>query len=89
MISSISYAHTLFMSVENNDDGTAVVTGIFSDGSTSAGLEFRLEDSNGKILLKDKMDQFGEYTFKIPEMPYFVIIDGGPGHNVNEKGPNK
>jgi hypothetical protein len=80
-------AHTLFMGVENNEDGTVTVTGMFSDGSSSAGLEFRLEDMNGKIILKDKMDQFGEFSFKIPDLPYFIVIDGGPGHCVREKGP--
>jgi len=80
-------AHTLFMGVENNEDGTVIVTGMFSDGSSAAGLEFRLEDMKGKIILKGKMDQFGEYSFKIPDTPYLIVIDGGPGHCVREKGP--
>lgn len=83
-------AHTLYMSVQKNDDQTALVTGMFSTGATAAGLEFRLEDKDGKILLKDKMDEFGEYTFKIPDAaPYYVIIDGGPGHVTKEQGPKK
>jgi len=89
IITGSSYAHTLFANTDSNNDGTATITGMFSDGSSAAGLEFRLEDTNGKILLKDKMDQFGEYTFKIPDISYFIIIDGGSGHNIREKGPKK
>lgn len=84
-----AFSHTLYMSVEKNDDGTVLVTGMFSTGATAAGLEFRLEDENEKPILKGKMDEFGEYTFKIPEKPYYIVIDGGPGHTVKEKGPEK
>ena len=90
LMSSAAFAHTLYMSVEDNEDGTVLVTGMFSTGATAAGLEFRLEDKNEKVLLKDKMDEFGEYTFTKPEeSPYYIIVDGGPGHTVKEKGPSQ
>lgn len=89
LISTTAYAHTLYMSVETNDDGTALARGMFSTGATAAGLDFRLEDENEKIILKGKMDEFGEYTFKIPDSEYYVVIDGGPGHTVKEEGPKK
>lgn len=90
MVSSIAYAHTLYMSVDDNEDGTVLVTGMFSTGATAAGLEFRLEDKNEKVILKGKMDEYGEFTFKKPDVnPYFIIVDGGPGHKVKEEGPEK
>lgn len=30
----------------------------------------------------------GEYTFRKPQTPFTVILDGGPGHIVRENGGN-
>jgi hypothetical protein len=82
-------AHTLYMTVEDNEDGTVTVQGMFSTGATGAVIEVRLEDKKGKVLWKGKTDDDGECTFKKPGVPYTIIMDfgPGPGHQAREKGP--
>lgn len=81
-------AHTLFMSVEDNEDGTVTVEGIYSTGAEAAMTEVRLEDaSTGKVLFKGKTDADGSLTFLKPGVPYIIVMDGGPGHTVDEEGP--
>ena len=46
----------------------------------------RVEDKSGKELLKGKMDEDSEYTFKKPSDPYKVIFDAGEGHVVEIDG---
>ena len=51
-----AFAHTLFMTVEDNGDGTVIVQGMFSAWTIAASIEVRLEDENGKVLWKGKAD---------------------------------
>ena len=89
VLSSQASAHTLFIMVEDNEDGTATVKGVFSTGAEAAAVEVRLEDEKGKVLWKGKTDDDGECTFKKPNVPYTIIMDAGPGpgHRAREKGP--
>ena len=89
ILNSQAFAHTLFMTVEDNEDGTVTVQGMFSTGATGAGIEVRLEDEKGKVLLKGKTDDDGECTFKKPGVFYTIIMDfgPGPGHQAREEGP--
>lgn len=82
-------AHTLFMTVEDDDNGTVTVQGMFSTGAIAAWVEVRLEDKKGKVLWKGKTDDDGECTFKKPGVPYTIIMDfgPGPGHQAREEGP--
>ena len=84
-----AWAHTLYMTVEDNEDETVTVQGMFSTGVTGAGIEVRLEDEKGKVLWKGKADDDGKCTFKKPNVPYTIIMDfgPGPGHQAREKGP--
>jgi hypothetical protein len=89
ILNSQAFAHTLFMTVEDNEDGTVTVQGMFSTGATGAGIEVRLENEKGKVLWKGKTDADGECTFRKPCMPYTIIMDfgPGPGHQAREEGP--
>ena len=89
VLSSQASAHTLFIMVEDNEDGTATVKGVFSTGAEAAAVEVRLEDEKGKVLWKGKTDDDGECTFKKPNVPYTIIMDAGPGpgHQAREEGP--
>ena len=84
-----AFAHTLFMTVEDNEDGTVTVQGMFSTGTIAARVEVRLEDEKGKVLWKGKTDDYAECTFKKPGVPYTIIMDfgPGPGHQAREEGP--
>ena len=88
-LNSQAFAHTLYMTVEDNEDGTVTVQGMFSTGAIAAKVEVRLEDEKGKVLWKGKTDDYGECTFKKPNIPYTIIMDfgPGPGHQAREKGP--
>ena len=89
ILNSQAFAHTLFMTVEDNEDGTVTVQGMFSTGAVAVGVEVRLEDEKGKVLWKGKADDDGECTFKKPYVPYTIIMDfgPGPGHQAREEGP--
>ena len=89
ILNSHAWAHTLFMTVEDNEDGTVTVQGMFSTGTIAASVEVRLEDEKGKVLWKGKTDDNGECTFKKPNVPYTIIMDfgPGPGHQAREEGP--
>ncbi len=84
-----AWAHTLYMTVEDNEDETVTVQGMFSTGAVAVGVEVRLEDEKGKVLWKGKADDDGECTFKKPYVPYTIIMDfgPGPGHHAREEGP--
>ena len=75
------------MIVSDNEDGTVTVSGMFSTGGTAAGFPLLLEDGQGKIIKKMKMDDDGEITFEKPGSPYTIILNGGPGHTMREEGP--
>ena len=89
ILNSHAWAHTLFMTIEDNEDGTVTVQGMFSTGAVAARVEVRLEDEKGKVLWKGKTDAGGECTFKKPCVPYSIIMDfgPGPGHQAREEGP--
>jgi hypothetical protein len=95
-------AHTPLLSVEDNEDGTIYLEGGFSDGSSGAGVTILLVENEpyqgelpeGKelyneklVLLRTKLDEYGELTLDKPEVPYFIVFDAGPGHVVEKEGP--
>ena len=84
-----AFAHTLYMNLVDNEDGTVLIESMYSTGSTGAGLPVILEDKNGNVIQKMKLDENGEATFEIPDQPYEVFLDGGPGHTVRKQGPEK
>jgi len=77
-----AFAHTPLCSCSDEGDGTILCEGGFSDGSSAAGVEMRVLDSTGKVLIKGKMNEDSEFTFKKPEGEYTFIFDAGPGHEV-------
>ena len=89
ILNSQAFAHTLFMTVEDNEDGTVTVQGMFSTGAIAARVEVRLEDEKGRVLWKGKTDEYGECMFRKPGVPYTIIMDfgPGPGHQAREEGP--
>jgi len=81
-------AHTPLLYMEDNGDGTIYVEGAFSDGSSGAGMPLRLEDDDGETLWEGTLDDFGCIeSVPIPDVsPYYVVFEGGPGHNVTKEG---
>jgi len=89
MTAAPAWAHTLYMNLVDNEDGTLTVEAMFSTGATGAGLPLILEDGQGNPIKTYKIDENGECTFEIPDQPYSVFLNGGPGHTCREKGPAK
>ncbi len=85
-LATVAMAHTLFMVLCDNEDGTITVEGMYSTGAAASSTEVRLEDPEGKVLFQGKTDMDGELEIKKPSGPYVVIMDGGPGHVVQEEG---
>lgn len=81
-----SFAHTPFCSCFDNGDGTITCEGGFSDGSSAEGATMIVKDKDEKILVKGRMNEDGEFTFKKPEKKYTVKMDGGDMHIVNIAG---
>ncbi len=87
-IVTLIYAHTPLLLVEDNGDGTLYAEAGYSDGSGASGMECRLEDPDGNVLWQGKFDEFSSVEVEIPAVEkYFVVFDGGPGHNVKKEGP--
>ncbi|WDP92742.1 MAG: hypothetical protein HUN04_24675 [Desulfobacter sp.] len=78
----VCQAHTPLCSCYDNGDGSITCEGGFSDGSSASGVEMRVEDKDGKVLVKGKMSQDSEYTFDKPAAAYKVVFDAGEGHKV-------
>ena len=84
---SAAHAHTLFMTVTDNEDGTITVEGMYSTGSVASHTDVRLETPEGKVFFTGKTDADGELEITKPDGEYTVILDGGPGHVAREQGP--
>lgn len=85
-LSTQAFAHTPLCSCYDNGDGSITCEGGFSDGSSAAGVEMRVEDSKCKVLIKGRMDEDSEFTFDKPAGAYRVVFDAGEGHVVEIDG---
>lgn len=85
VFSVMAYAHTPLMSCFDEGDGTVTCEGGFSDGSSAAGVEFRIEQK-GKAVLTTRLNEFSEVTFDKPQGDYQAIFNAGEGHVVTING---
>ena len=89
MLISTAFAHTLFMSVDDNEDGTVTVEGMYSTGAYAAKTPVLVKDAQGKVLWQGETDDFGQSDVPKPDVPYVIVLDAGPGHSVSADGPPK
>jgi len=81
------YAHTLVMNLLDNEDDTLTIVGQFSTGQNAVDAMVRIEALNtGALLFQKRLPDEGEVTIPIPLEPYQVVLDGGPGHQLVQKG---
>ena len=86
-------AHAPMWYCYDNGDGTCTCEGGFTDGSSAADVEIRIEnpkekDPKKKVILKTKLDKKGEVTIKYADIKvkdFLIIFDAGPGHVVKVK----
>ncbi len=77
---NISFAHTPLCSCFNEGDGTVFCEGGFSNGSSAEGVTMIVKDKKGKKLISGQMDEYSEFSFKKPSVPFNVFFDAGEGH---------
>jgi hypothetical protein len=81
-------AHTPLLVLEDNADGTLTIQGGFSTGQGAAGVDLYVKNRlEGKVLLHLKFPEISEIEIDIPEEPYYLVMDAGPGHKVVKLGP--
>ena len=86
LITTVAIAHTPLCSCYDNGDGTITCEGGFSDGSSAQGVEMKIMDKAGKIIIKGRMNEDSEFIFDKPAGSYKVLLDAGPGHMVEVDG---
>lgn len=83
-----AFAHTPLLMIQDNEDGTLTAQGGFSTGAGARGIDLYLKTKKEeKILFHQKFPNSSSLTIKIPQEPYMVIFDGGPGHKIVKDGP--
>lgn len=84
---TIALAHSLLLSVLDNEDGTVTVEGTFSTGESAEGAKIIIESlQTGQVLFEKRLPEESELTINIPEEPYQIVLDGGPGHSIIKPG---
>ncbi len=74
------FAHTPLCSCWDEGDGTIICEGGFTDGSAAEGIALNVRDKKGEMLIGGKMDEYSEFSFKKPSVPYTVFFEAGEGH---------
>ncbi len=87
LFASSVLAHTLVVFADDNEDGTVTIEAVYSTQEIPVFAEVRLEDTEGNILWKGRIDEDGLCTFKKPEILYTIIVNAGPGHRAEVNGP--
>ena len=88
MCSAAVCAHSPLLTVEDNGDGTIYVQGGFSNGASAAGVKLYLTDkATGQKIWDGEFPEVGEINLAMPNVPYTVTFDAGPGHIIVKDGP--
>jgi hypothetical protein len=87
ILPTLMCAHTLLLHISDNDDDTITIKGEFSTGEGASGALVKLQAvGSQEILLQQRLPDSSELVLSIPNVPYEVILDGGPGHQISRKG---
>ena len=83
LITTYLHSHELMMNVIDNKDNTVTVIG----GETIEGAMIKFESlQTGEVIFKQRLPQKSELTITIPNEPYQIVLDGGPGEKVIKEG---
>lgn len=82
-LTSYIYSHELMLNVIENRDKTVTLIG----GETIPGAMIRFESlQTGEVIFKQRLPKESEITVSIPNEPYQIVLDGGPGEKVIKTG---
>lgn len=85
--SNSGFAHTPLLMIEDNNDGTLRIEGGFSTGQGASGSDLYIKNRlEGKTLQHLKFPDSSEVEITIPNEPYYLVMDAGPGHKVVKPG---
>jgi hypothetical protein len=76
-----AFAHHPFGECRQVDRKTVRCTGGF-DEKPVPGLRIDILDDQDKILIRGRLDAKASFTFDKPAVPFYVLIDAGPGQVV-------
>ncbi|KMV30058.1 hypothetical protein L4D00_19450 [Photobacterium swingsii] len=85
---TIALAHTPLCSCYDSGDGTVLCEGGFSDGSSATGVEIKVINDSGELVVKGKMNEDSEFEFDKPKSAYHVEFNAGPGHLISIDSEN-
>ena len=81
------FAHSLNLSVINNNNDSITIIGKLDTGARAVGAMVRLvSEISGKKLFEKRLPQEGELTVAIPKEPYQIMLNVGPEHITLKKG---
>lgn len=75
------FAHHPFGECRQIDRKTIRCTGGF-DQKPVPGLRIDVLDEQDRILIRGKLDAQASFTFEKPAVPFYVLMDAGPGQVV-------
>lgn len=81
------HAHTLVLNIDDNEDGTIFIQGMFNTGESAEGALVVIESLNSQeVLFKKRLPSSSELNVPMPKEPYQVVLNGGPGHTIIKEG---
>lgn len=84
------FSHTMVFNAIDNEDGTMEVIGMFSNGQSSEGANFKIISlATSKVIYEKRIPESGSLMVDIPKEAYKLILDSGPGHQIEQNGDIK
>jgi hypothetical protein len=63
------------------------IEGVFSTGQIAQGAMINIKSlSTNRVLFRKRLSKEGFVTVSIPNEPYFILFDAGPGHKIRREG---
>lgn len=82
------FAHSPLLIIEDNDEEFVYVKAGFSNGQAASGMSLYVKSKfDNRVIETLKFPETSQLKIKIPDEPYYLVFDGGPGHKVAKNGP--
>jgi len=90
MFSLLLNAHTLIFNALDNEDGTMEIEAMFSTGRSTEGANFKIISiATSQILYEKRIPTSGSLIVDVPKEAYTLLLDSGPGHQLEKNGDIK
>jgi hypothetical protein len=85
-VAAIAHGHNAICSCFEDEKGSIICEGGFSDGARAVGVPIQVVDTAGKVLVEGVMDKNSSYKFARPKVAFRVKFNAGEGHIVTIDG---